>query len=253
MEGHGLFRRRRLPHWDLPGATYFVTTCLARSIPAQGLADLAEYRARLAKIPVHKGVSKKAWDLACWKRVFARSDWWLDHHAAVRHLGDPALAEKVVDAIYHWAGRRYDVLAYVVMPSHLHWVFRPREEMDSLREGNGVHHGVEQVGNLPHGNGDRRPARERIMHTLKLRTALECNRALRRCGAFWPDESYDHCVRDVDELERIIQYIEFNPVKASLVTAPHEWRSSSAHDRLEFGIPVGSPLLRPGPASGEGR
>jgi hypothetical protein len=35
------FRRRRLPHWDLSGATYFITACLAGSIPAQGLLDIA--------------------------------------------------------------------------------------------------------------------------------------------------------------------------------------------------------------------
>jgi hypothetical protein len=33
-------RVRHLPHWDVPGATYFVTTCLAGSIPAQGFLDL---------------------------------------------------------------------------------------------------------------------------------------------------------------------------------------------------------------------
>ena len=30
-----LFRRRRLPHWDIPDATYFITGCLADSIPAE--------------------------------------------------------------------------------------------------------------------------------------------------------------------------------------------------------------------------
>jgi type I restriction enzyme R subunit len=253
MEGHGLFRRRRLPHWDLPGATYFVTTCLAGSIPAQGLLDLAGYRTRVAKMPRPKGIARKAWDSVCWKRVFARSDWWLDNHAAVRHFADPALAASVVEAIYYWAGRRYDVLAYVVMPSHLHWVFRPREEADGLGQVGNLPHMDEQVGNLLHEEGDgppvgpskTRPARERIMHTLKLRTALECNRLLHRFGAFWQDESYDHCVRDEDELERIIEYVEFNPVKAGLVTMPGQWRFSSAHDRAEFGILKGLPLLRP--------
>lgn len=251
MEGHGLFRRRRLPHWDLPGATYFVTTCLAGSIPAQGLLDLATYRAQLAKMPTPTQMPEREWDSVRWKRTFARSDWWLDHHSAMRHFADPALAARVVEAIYYWAGRRYDVLAYVVMPSHLHWVFRPREEAEGLEQ---VGNMEEQVGNLLHGEGDcppggrskRRPARERIMHTLKLRTALECNRLLQRSGAFWQDESYDHCVRDEDELERMILYVEFNPVKAGLVATPGQWRFSSAHDRAELGIPEGAPLLRPG-------
>ena len=37
-----------------------------------------------------------------------------------------------------------------------------------------------------------------------------------RTGQFWQHESYDHWTRDLVELERIIRYIEENPVKAGL-------------------------------------
>ena len=43
----GLIRRRRLPHLDVDGATYFVTACLSGSIPAAGLKALNEYRIEL--------------------------------------------------------------------------------------------------------------------------------------------------------------------------------------------------------------
>jgi hypothetical protein len=43
----GLFRRRRLPHWDVDDGTYFVTACLHGSIPAQGLVELYRYREEL--------------------------------------------------------------------------------------------------------------------------------------------------------------------------------------------------------------
>ena len=43
-------------------------------------------------------------------------------------------------------------------------------------------------------------------------------------------------------MERIIHYIEANPVKAGLVDAPHQWPWSSAAVRhahcLEFGCPL---------------
>jgi len=79
---------------------------------------------------------------------------------------------------------------------------------------------------------------------LKRYTAAECNRILQRTGAFWQDESYDHCVADEDELGRIIQYIEQNPVKAGLVLAAVLWPFSSAFDRLKFGLSPGRPLVR---------
>jgi len=39
-------------------------------------------------------------------------------------------------------------------------------------------------------------------------------------------------VRDDAELERIVAYINANPVKAGLAPSPHEWLYSSAHDRF---------------------
>jgi putative transposase len=259
MEGHGLVRRRRLPHWDLPGATYFITTCLEGSIPAQGLLDLERLRAKLIRAPRSENTPPAQWQIAGWKRTFVRCDWWLDRHPAVRHLADAALAGVVRDACYYWTGRRYDLLAYAVMPSHLHWVFRPLPAVGQVANLPSFDDspGVGQVANLPDvavppdsGHVDNLPhpsrsARERIMHTLKRYTAGECNRKLGLSGAFWQDESYDHCVRDDDELDRIIEYVEFNPVKAGLADHPETWRFSSAYDRLRTATPVGQPLLLP--------
>jgi REP-associated tyrosine transposase len=50
-------------------------------------------------------------------------------------------------------------------------------------------------------------------------------------GTFWQDESYHHCVRDEDELARIFDYIELNPVKARLCASREEWKWSSAYGR----------------------
>jgi REP element-mobilizing transposase RayT len=194
-----------------------------------------------------EGKLRSDWKTESWKRTFARCDDWLDRKPAVRHFDDPVLAAIVADSCYYWAGQRYDLLAYAVMPSHLHWVFRPVEPLAAVGQvANLPVHGMDsnrQVGNLPHG-GKRRSVREQIMHSLKLHTAIHCNRHLGRRGRFWQEESYDHCVRDDDELERIINYVEQNPVRAGLVKRAEQWRFSSAHDRLERGILLGQPLLR---------
>jgi type I restriction enzyme R subunit len=224
-----VFRRRNLPHLDIPGATYFVTSCLAGSIPALGLADLKRYQGQLAAQVPSPELSSEEWRIRCWKLLFARCDRWLDLEPAVRHLQAPELASLVVDSIYHFAGERYDLLAYVVMPSHFHWVFRPRDEW------------VESLGNEAN---DRTP-RERIMHSLKLYTARESNLLLGQQGTFWQDESYDHCVRDTLELERIIRYVEDNPVKAELVDSTEYWLYSSARDRKQWKVPIGQALVRP--------
>src|SRR5205807_1161712 len=110
--------------------------CLHDSIPAQGLLDIEQYRTQLSRRPRPQDISPSDWEVRQAKRVFVRTDEWLDRRAAARFLEDPRLAALVVEAVNYFAGQHYDVWAYVVMPSHLHWVFRPRDEwVASLGEG----------------------------------------------------------------------------------------------------------------------
>ena len=205
-----LVRGRNLPHWDVPGAAYFVTTCLEGSIPAQGLLDIARDRGRLEEQNRPTDISQANWTTRLRKLSFARTDEWLDHRPAVRHLADPKLAKIVVDALHFFVGQRYDLLSYVVMPSHFHWVFRPRMDWIETLE-----------------SSERSP-RQRILHAINRHTALECNRLLGTTGQFWQHEPYDHWVRDSDELERIVLYVESNPVEAQLVDSAEKWPFSSA-------------------------
>jgi putative transposase len=219
-----LVRRRHLPHWDVPNAAYFVTTCLKGSIPPQGLLDLARYRADLHRRSRPTEVTEEEWQARCWKLWFVRAESWLDCRPANRLLEDPVLAQIVENSMFHFAGERYDLLTYVVMPSHFHWLFQPLAKW---------------VETLP----DEEPTpRERIMYSLNRFTATACNRLLQRKGKFWQGESYDHWVRDVDELERIMRYIEENPVKAGLVKSPEQWPFSSARFRKQMGTEWGVPL-----------
>lgn len=61
------------------------------------------------------------------------------------------------------------------------------------------------------------------MKSIKGISAREANKILDRKGSFWQSESYDHIVRDEDELERIIKYIIYYPVKAGLVEKWEDW------------------------------
>ena len=198
------FRRRDLPHWDLHGATYFVTSCLAGSIPALGRlpikADTSTSTAE-RRVGQHHGRPSSSTGFASRERL-------VDAAVGVRWLEDRRVAAEVQHAMLYFAGTRYDVLAYVVMPNHVHWVFKP---LPTWRE-----------------RCASRPAREIIMHSFCRQTARVGNRILGRTGRFWQHESYDRIVRDDDELHRIIDYIEFNPVKAGLCERPDHWEFSSA-------------------------
>jgi REP element-mobilizing transposase RayT len=242
----GLFRRRRLPHWDVDDGTYFVTACLHGSIPAQGLVELYRYREELEAQSKPPELSAEEWEWRRHKLVFARFDELIDLKPVVKHLENPTAADIVRDAIYHFAGDRYDLIAFVVMPSHFHWVFHPRREwIASLRVGqtflsvSSTSRGRQEC--LPHG---ARTPRERIMQSIKGYTAYRCNQLLGTTGTFWQAEAYDHVVRDEQELRRIVEYVEQNPVRAGLTRRPEDWRWCSAADRGAHSVAPGEYLLR---------
>ena len=192
---------RNLPHIQPLGATLFVTYRLADSLPTvvrQRLREEAEAAERqLAQLP--EGERRE--ELYCaQKRAFGRMDAVLDQaEAGPKWLGEPAVAQLVYDALRGCDGAVYDLIACTIMPNHVHAVFTPC-------------HGPDGVVALP-----------RIMHALKRPTAWNANTLLGRFGAFWQDESYDHYVRDQDELARIVYYVLWNPVKARLVADWDAW------------------------------
>ena len=71
-----------------------------------------------------------------------------------------------------------------------------------------------------------------ITQGIKGFTAYQINALQRMHGRiFWQDESYDHWARDEEEMLRIIEYLERNPVAAGLCSSPSEWPWSSARWR----------------------
>ena len=84
-----------------------------------------------------------------------------------------------------------------------------------------------------------------IMRWLKGSTARQANLILGRTGeAFWQDESFDHCVRDEAELDRLGRHVEYNPVVAGLAANPGAWRWSRARLPGESACPTIGPITR---------
>jgi REP element-mobilizing transposase RayT len=118
-----------------------------------------------------------------------------------RWLADERVAQCVVDALFYGEHqlRLYRLRAWVVMSNHVHVLIYPKAPLS------------------------------RITKAIKNFSARRADTILGRAGQpFWQDESYDHWVRSPDELEKIVRYIEANPVTAGLVSQPQEWRWSSA-------------------------
>ena len=223
--------RRNLPHWYVPGAVHFVTYRLYGALPQIALKELRSHKESLLKRKPPMGLSPAEYRQQVHKRLFASYDQWLDQ-AKNDALSDPRIAELVRGNLYHHNSNKYHLIAYCIMPNHVHVLFQP---IDVATGGPPV--GLITTGEPPVATtiGEQLVAQSplaRIMHSLKSYTAHEANHILNRAGAFWQAESYDHWVRDDDELERILNYVRANPVKAGLVERPELWLWCSCHDRF---------------------
>ena len=67
------------------------------------------------------------WEHHRQKLLFGFVDQLLDGESPVCHLKDERQAAIVQNAFLHFADERYRLLAFVVMPSHHHWLFLPDE------------------------------------------------------------------------------------------------------------------------------
>jgi REP element-mobilizing transposase RayT len=184
--------RGYLPHLESCRPTYFVTFRLADSLPRELLEQLQKERQALEKatqaavdVPAdHARISQL-------RTILQKAERCLDSGLGHCFMRDPRVAKIVADAIKHFEGERYHLLAWCVMPNHVHVVFSPLEDYTL----------------------------ETILHSWKSFSAEQTNRLLGRTGRFWQREYFDHLVRNEASLRKIIQYVKDNPQRAGL----HDW------------------------------
>lgn len=132
---------------------------------------------------------------------FAKFDHLLDNPSSgPQWLADERIAEVVAEAIHFRDKKQYELYAFTIMSNHVHMVFA------TVRRADCPSYTVTE-----------------ILQKLKWNTALKANRILKRSGAFWQSESYDHVIRTDDELSRTIEYVLNNPLAAGLVRSWEKW------------------------------
>ena len=220
------FHRRKLPHLHSPGSTLFLTYRLRDSVPRAVLEQwkvemrlVEDECARLKEKPDQAQHTRREFQ----RRWFGRIERMLHEEKGPLWLKDPSIARIVADSLHHLDGKSYDLHAYCVMANHVHTLFTPVLNEQSLTE----------IRNPLLRFKSDEPTLSRIMQSLKGFTAREENKILGRKGQFWEPESYDHEVRNAGEFRRIRSYILNNPVKAGLVNDWKNWRWSWVEDEIE--------------------
>jgi REP element-mobilizing transposase RayT len=199
----GFHARGGLPHLKREGGAYFVTFRLAVTLPQ---AVLARFKAEREAIVQQALMAKRplTWheqeELFRWYSV--RVDKYLDAGLGDCWLQRPEIARLVAEAIQFHQGVRFELHAWCLMPNHVHAVLRP----------------------LPGWTLSQ------ILKSWKGFTARSANQILERTGKpFWQTESFDHLIRDENDLHRCGHYTIMNPVNADFCNRPEDWEWSSAH------------------------
>ena len=175
-----------LPHWQQPGATYFITFRLDDSIPADLLAQWrAERKAWLLQYP-------KPWTFEVERqyheRFSRRFDTWLDTCHGACWLR-PAEVRAHLSATLRYSDLdRYVLHAWVIMPNHVHVLVSLN--LEAWLE--------DEVG------------------AWKSVAARNINRHLIRRGTLWQEDYFDRLVRDQRHFESCVRYIRRNPEKGHL-------------------------------------
>ena len=189
--------RGRLPHWEKEEGLYFLTFHLADSLPQAVLAKIAERHHILeAAKEINANLLPEQKALLA-EYSHARIEEYFDRGAGSCPFLDMRIAGSMAAALRFREGRHYRLLAWCVMPNHVHVVVRlfPCQEL------------------------------ARVVKAWKTFSAKAANHALGRKGRFWQREYYDRLIRNGDELSRAIQYVLENPGKAGLKNWSWVWNA----------------------------
>jgi REP element-mobilizing transposase RayT len=202
----GWHDRGYLPHCDKPGLVQLITFRLWDSMPS----SLRGEWEHLLAINVRSNAPRSTSDDAT--RAGAQSialreqriklEEYLDRGLGECFLRDPRIASLAEAVLLHHHGQRFQMLAWVIMPNHVHALI--------------------EVGPTP---------LSKIVQNWKSIVAVEANKLIGRTGRFWQPEYWDRFMRDEEQTRKAIHYIENNPVKAKQCRTPEEWPFSSARFR----------------------
>ena len=178
-----------------------ITYRLADSLPAGALNRISH---ELRLIPKQRQEVEKR----------RRIEEWLDAGHGCCVLRQPAAAECVVKTWQRFAGERYDLIAWVLMPNHVHVLIRVYERISLGR----------MVQSWKSYTG------RRIAELGLGAPGLAAPMGDGTATSPWMRDYLDRFIRDEKHFRAAVEYIHGNPVKARLVNNPEDWPWSSASD-----------------------
>ena len=179
----------RLPHWTREEGTYAVTFRLDDSLPKAVAESWRFERRDIIRTAREMGRLLTSSEEERLQRLFSEKvEKYLDEGRGKSWMRDNRIGKVVADALGFFDVIRYRLLAWCVMPNHVHVVLEP-------------------IG------GHELPE---ILHSWKSYTAKQINKILGADGQLWETEYYDHLIRDEKDLVAQIEYVVANPRRVGL-------------------------------------
>lgn len=185
--------RHLLPHWQQAGKLVFVTWRLGDALPQEKLDELR------AKKLAWELAHPKPWSVAAELEQHglfdAQVEAWLNAGMGSCVLRQPEARQGLIDTLHHADGKDYDLLSYVIMPNHVHLLFR-------LRAGAEL---------------------EEVIKAWKSVSSRRIAKVTGKKGEWWQEGYRDRLVRGPEHLENVLHYIRRNPVEAKLREGSFVW------------------------------
>lgn len=170
-----------LPHWNQNAKIQFITFRLFDSLPQEKIRELKQMRDEFF------ATHPKPWDQETtseyWKLISPAESKLLDNGYGSCLLRHSKIRNIVSESIRMTAGGKYDLIAYVIMPNHLHILLH-------------VYEGIRI---------------EEILSSIKRYTAKQINLLLNRKGKIWMNQYFDRIIRSEAHLHHCLNYIKDNP------------------------------------------
>ena len=109
------------------------------------------------------------------------------------------------ESLLYWHNHRYDIIAWAIMPNHIHVLLRPHESHSLSRT----------VASWKQFMSSR-------IRSWTKQEGVACHTPM------WHREYWDRYIRDEEHWWSVIKYIHHNPVKAGLSSRAEDWLWSSA-------------------------
>ena len=182
----------KLPHWQQGEVMQFVTFRLGDALPGEKVQAWKKQRDAWKQTwpPPWTAEQEKEYHL----RFTAKLERWLDQGAGCCLFRDAEKRQLLEDVLMFQQGERQEHHAWVIMPNHVHLLFKPLLPM------------------------------EKLIQPWKSLSARKIG-----SGSIWQPNYRDTLIRDFDHFVNAVRYIRRNPTKARL--RPEEftlWQSERA-------------------------